>query len=57
MGRVNVAMCKVMLYGGVEGGLIYDIEIQGERMERVQEFKYPRCMVNDRGKDVVECVK
>lgn len=47
--RVNVAKSKVTISGS-EDGTVLDAEIQEERMRRVNEFKYMRCMVNDRGK-------
>lgn len=36
---MNVAKCKVLVYGG-EDGIVCDLKIQGEQMEQVQDFIY-----------------
>ena len=52
--KVNVGMSKVMLLGGKKG-LECEVCVKGIRLERVSEFKYLGCVLDESGKYEAEC--
>lgn len=45
---MNVIKREIMACEG-EDGMVYNVEIQGDPVDQVQEFKYLGRMMNDRG--------
>jgi len=52
--RVNASKSKVMVVGKGEG-VVCQIDLNGQTLEQVNEFKYLGCVLNARGTDEADC--